>query len=158
LRGALLQLYRRRIGIVYQDYKLLPKKTVFENVAYAQEVCGESPAAIEAVVPKVLALVNLHGQGQKFPDELSGGERQRVALARALVHRPKLLIADEPTGNLDPRTTSEIVRLLQKINELGTTVILTTHAPEVVNTLQRRVLRLEEGKIVSDVPQGSYVG
>ena len=158
LRGSLLQLYRRSIGIVYQDYKLLPRKTVAENVAYALEVCGERTSVVRAVIPNVLKLVNLSGQEEKFPAALSGGERQRVAIARALVHRPKLLIADEPTGNLDPHTTGEIVELLQKIHRLGTTVILTTHSPEVVNALKKRVISLDHGRIVRDVPEGTYEG
>lgn len=158
LSSSLLQLYRRHIGIVYQDYKLLPNKTVFENVAYAQEVCGETNDAIKTIVPKVLHLVNLVGMDNKFPSTLSGGEKQRVALARALVHRPKLLIADEPTGNLDPKNTAEIVDLMKTINEMGTTVIITTHDPDVVNSLKRRVIHMENGQMVSDVAEGSYVG
>lgn len=146
-----MQEYRRMIGMVFQDYKLLPQKTVFENVAFAMEVCGESEDKIEKRVNEVLSKVGLMSRSEHYPDELSGGEKQRVALARALVHQPKLLIADEPTGNLDPDATMQVIRLLQKINEEGVTIILTTHNKEIVSYLKTRVITLENGKIVSDI-------
>lgn len=147
---------RRKIGVVFQDYKLLPKKTVFENVAYALEVAGVSTKEIKNRVPKVLDLVNLSNKTNNFPKELSGGERQRVAIARALIHNPRILIADEPTGNLDPKNAWEIIDILQKINQLGTTVLMTTHNQDIVNKLKKRVVVLREGKIVKDQQMGRY--
>jgi len=147
---------RRSIGVVFQDYKLLPKKTAFENVAYAMEVIGEKPRHIKKRVAEVLELVGLKGKEKHFPHQLSGGERQRVAIARAVVRQPKILIADEPTGNLDPKHSWDIVRLLEKINKYGTTVILTTHNVEIVNKLKRRVITIDHGKITSDQARGSY--
>jgi cell division transport system ATP-binding protein len=149
-------LLRRKIGVVYQDFKLLPNRTVFENVAFALEIAGHTNREIRDNVPKILDLVGLSNKHRKFPDTLSGGERQRVAIARAMVRQPKILIADEPTGNLDPKNSWEIVRLLDKINKYGTTVLLTTHNVEIVNRLKRRVLTLDHGKIVSDEAQGGY--
>lgn len=153
----ILQLYRRQIGMIFQDYKLLPRRTVYENVAFALEVCGESSKEISKRVPEVLEIVNLVGNENKFPHQLSGGEQQRVSIARALIHKPRLLIADEPTGNLDPDNTEEIVNLLLKINELGTTVILTTHNREMVNNIKKRVLVLHNGHVISDKETGHYV-
>lgn len=147
---------RRKIGVVFQDYKLLPKKTVFENIAYALEVSGASSKEIQKNVPKVLELVNLAHKINCFPKELSGGERQRVAIARALVHNPRILIADEPTGNLDPKNAWEIIDLLLKINQLGTTIIMTTHNQEIVNKLRKRVVVLRGGKIIKDQQMGRY--
>lgn len=148
--------YRRKIGVVFQDYKLLPTKNVYENVAYALEVCGASTQLIKERVPQILELVGLSERAQGRPDELSGGEKQRVSLARALVHKPKLLIADEPTGNLDPKTSWEIIELLLRINQRGTTVILATHNKEIVNVLRKRVIALKDGKLVYDQLRGSY--
>ncbi len=148
---------RRQIGVVFQDYKLLPKKTVFENISFALEVAGASRARIRDVVPQVLKIVNLETQAHRFPAYLSGGEQQRVVIARALVHRPKMLLADEPTGNLDTINTRDIMELLMKINAFGTTVVLVTHNREVVNALRRRVITLKEGRIVSDHAHGKYV-
>ena len=148
---------RRQIGVVFQDCKLLPKKTVFENVAFALEVCGESKERIYKVVPQVLSIVGLNDKMDKFPAYLSGGEKQKVSLARALVNRPKILIADEPTGNLDAISTREITDLLRKVNELGTTVLLVTHNRDVVNTIHSRVVALEKGQLVSDREEGRYV-
>ncbi len=145
-----LQLYRRKIGVVFQDYKLLPKKNVYENVAFAMEVCGETDQAIHARVPQVLDLVGILSKQENFPDELSGGEQQRVAIARALVHQPRLLIADEPTGNLDQDNSYAIMNLLLKINGLGTTVLLTSHALDMVKFVQKRVITIDQGKITSD--------
>lgn len=147
---------RRQIGVVFQDFKLLPKKTVAENVAFALEVANASADRIAQVVPHVLKIVNLQGCEDRYPHQLSGGEQQRVAVARALVHRPKILVADEPTGNLDTINTHEIITLLRKINEFGTTVVLVTHNREVVNNLRRRVITLEGGRIVSDEQEGRY--
>lgn len=151
-----IPLLRRQIGVVFQDFKLLPKKTVAENVAFALEVAGEQTKRICEVVPHVLRLVGLAGKESRYPRQLSGGEQQRVSIARALVHRPKILVADEPTGNLDAIHTREITDLLSKINEFGTTVILVSHNREVVNRLERRVITLSDGQIVSDVEEGRY--
>lgn len=156
MRDKALQYYRRRVGVVFQDYKLLQQKNVYENVAFAMEVCGFGRAEIKKRVPEVLGVVGLSKQQKQFPHQLSGGERQRVAIARALVHAPGLLVADEPTGNLDPKTAKEIVDLFVKINEEGTTVILTTHNKDLVNKLKRRVVTMEEGRIVSDKKVGEY--
>lgn len=147
---------RRKIGIVYQDFKLLPKRNVFENVAYALEVAGIPGKVIKERVPKILQLVGLLKNAKCMPDELSGGERQRVAIARALVHQPKILIADEPTGNLDPQNAWEITDLLLKINRFGTTVLLTTHNREIVNALKKRVITITKGKISKDQKVGKY--
>jgi cell division transport system ATP-binding protein len=147
---------RRRIGVVFQDFKLLPNRTVFENVAFALEVSGARSREIKKSVPKVLQLVGLKGKDNNFPNELSGGERQRVAIARALIRQPKILIADEPTGNLDPKNAWEIIELLLKINRFGTTVVLTTHNKEIVNALKRRVITINRGRIVKDEEQGRY--
>lgn len=147
---------RRKIGVVFQDYKLLPKKTVFENVAYALQVAGVKTKDIKSRVPKILELVNLDHKINCFPKELSGGERQRVAIARALVHQPRILIADEPTGNLDPKNAWEIIDILLKINQLGTTVIMTTHNQDIVNRLKKRVVVLRNGKLIKDQQMGRY--
>jgi len=141
---------RRRIGTVFQDFKLLSHKTAYENIAFAMEVAGRSDEEIASDVPHVLDLVNLADKAHRFPKELSGGERQRLAIARAIVNQPDVIIADEPTGNLDPEATYEVIQILQKINELGTTVILTTHSQGVVDSLKKRVVRLEEGRIIHD--------
>ncbi|HET7142252.1 MAG TPA: cell division ATP-binding protein FtsE [Candidatus Limnocylindria bacterium] len=147
---------RRRIGIVFQDFRLLPNKTVFENVAFALEVTGSSRAEIRHRVPQLLNLVGLHEHDEHLPTQLSGGEQQRVAIARALVHDPAMLIADEPTGNLDPVTSWEIIQLLIQINELGTTVLMATHNQEIVNAMRRRVLALEHGLLVRDESGAAY--
>jgi len=147
---------RRRIGIVFQDFRLLPNKTVFENVAFALEVTGSSRTDIRRRVPQLLNLVGLHEHDEHLPTQLSGGEQQRVAIARALVHDPAMLIADEPTGNLDPVTSWEIIQLLIQINELGTTVLMATHNQEIVNAMRRRVLALEHGLLVRDESGAAY--
>lgn len=157
IRRSEVPFLRRQIGVVFQDYKLLPAKTAAENVAFALEVCGTPSSRIAAVVPQVLKIVGLQGKEQRYPRELSGGEAQRVAIARALVHRPKILVADEPTGNLDTINSREIIDLLLKINEFGTTVVLVTHNPEVVNNLKRRVIAMANGAITSDQKTGRYV-
>jgi len=143
-----LQEYRRKLGIVFQDYKLLPKKTAYENVAFAMEVCGYSDRQIAKRVPEVLMKVGLAEARHHFPHMLSGGERQRVAIARALIHEPRLIIADEPTGNLDPKTAKEIILLLQKLNVEGATVIIATHNHSLLNIVKDRVIRIEEGQMV----------
>lgn len=147
---------RRQIGVIFQDFKLLPKKTVLENVAFALEVAGEPRARIQQVVPRVLEIVGLSHKHGRYPNQLSGGEQQRIAIARALVHRPKILAADEPTGNLDSINTAEIIEILKKINEFGTTVLLVTHNREVVNHLKKRVITLHEGKVIADEAGGKY--
>jgi len=152
-----LPLLRRKIGTVYQDFKLLFQKTVYENVAFAMEVVGRSEREIKEDVPQILQLVGLEHKNKSFPKELSGGERQRVAIARALVHQPDLIIADEPTGNLDPLNTWDVVRLLLKINELGTTIILATHDREIINMLNKRVISIDKGRIIRDEEQGRYI-
>ena len=156
LRGKEVPGYRRRIGVVFQDFKLIPTKNVFENVAFAMEVAGKGNLEIREDVSQALALVGLAGKEGRFPKEVSGGEKQRVVLARALVQQPEVILADEPTGNLDPIHTWEIIQLLVKINELGTAVILATHDREIVDALGRRVVTLEDGKLIHDVPKGKY--
>lgn len=156
LRDKEVPLLRRKIGVVFQDFKLLPNKTVFENVAFALEIVGQSNKEIKHTVPKVLEIVGLEGRGGAMPWELSGGERQRVAIARAIVRQPKILMADEPTGNLDPKHAWDVIRVLQKINKYGTTVILTTHNQEIVNKLKRRVVTIKDGQIVSDKASAGY--
>jgi len=148
---------RRQIGVIFQDFKLLPKKTLFENVAFALEVCGHTPKKIKSIVPQVMKIVGLEGKQNRYPHEVSGGEQQRSAIARALVHSPKILLADEPTGNLDSINTNEIIDLLQRINRFGTTVVLVTHNREVVNKLKRRVITLDNGMVVGDQAIGKYV-
>jgi cell division transport system ATP-binding protein len=152
----LLQL-RRNIGTVFQDFRLLPTKNVFENIAFALEVAGKPDEDIEADVPHVLELVGLSEKMWNFPHELSGGEQQRVAIARALVNQPDVLIADEPTGNLDPINAHDVVEILKRINDLGTTVLLTTHNKTVVDSVGRRVVTMDQGRVVRDDPHGTYV-
>jgi cell division transport system ATP-binding protein len=147
---------RRKIGVVFQDIKLLPKKTAFENVAFAMEVGGYSREQIANDVPKILEIVDLSNKTNSFPEEMSGGERQRVAIARALAHKPLLLLADEPTGNLDEINGKEIMDLLLKINGFGTTIMLATHAKDIVNKIHRRVVTIEKGKIIYEQQQGTY--
>ena len=148
---------RRQIGVVFQDFKLLEKKTVFENIAFALQACGTSWRRAREIIPQVLKIVGLSGKEHRYPVQLSGGEQQRVAIARALVHRPKILLADEPTGNLDSINTQEIVDLLLKINEFGTTVLLVSHDREVVNYVNKRVITLDNGQIISDQKHGKYL-
>jgi cell division transport system ATP-binding protein len=149
-------LLRRNIGCVFQDFKLLPKKTVTENVAFALEVIGRPRHVIEKQVPAILELVGLSGKMERFPNELSGGEQQRVSIARAFVNRPLILLADEPTGNLDPATSVGIMRLLDRINRTGTTVVMATHDRGIVDTMRRRVIELDRGMIVRDQARGVY--
>jgi cell division transport system ATP-binding protein len=152
-----LPAFRRHIGVVFQDFRLLPTKTAFENVAFALEVAGRPQREIAELVPQVLDMVGLGDKMKNFPNELSGGERQRVAIARAMIHRPEVVIADEPTGNLDPFHTFEIVKLLEKINQLGTTVVLATHDKEVINNLEKRVITLDKGRLIRDEKKGKYI-
>jgi cell division transport system ATP-binding protein len=147
---------RQKIGSIFQDHRLIPNKTVYENVAFAMEVSGKPDEEIDADVPHALRLVGLEHKMNNFPDELSGGERQRVAIARAIVNQPEVLIADEPTGHLDPINTYEIVQILKKINDLGTTIILTTHNKGVIDELKKRVITIEDGKVVRDDKEGLY--
>ncbi len=156
LRGGRIPQYRRGIGVVFQDFRLLPERTVYENVAFAMQVVGKPKKVVEHIVPQVLSLVGLEDKAKAKPHQLSGGEQQRVSMARALVNNPPLLLADEPTGNLDPETAKEIMGLLERINRLGTTVIVATHAKELVNKMRKRVLTLENGRLVSDTEKGEY--
>lgn len=157
LKSSLLPEFRRHIGVIFQDFRLLFRKTVFENVAFALEVEGRSQREINELVPQVLDLVGMKDKMVNFPAELSGGEKQRAAIARAMINRPEVLIADEPTGNLDPYNTWEVIKLLTKINELGSVVILATHSKEIVNTLGRRVITLDHGKLVRDEENGRFM-
>ncbi len=157
IKTAHVPLLRRQIGVVFQDFKLLERKTVYENVAFALEVAGYLQKQINEIVPQILKLVGIYDKKDVFPDELSGGQQQRVSIARALAHRPKILIADEPTGNLDSVNTREIIDLLEKINKFKTTVMLVTHNREVVNSLKKRVIAMEDGRIVYDKPRGRYI-
>ena len=157
LKKNQLPFLRKRIGTVFQDYKLFPNKTTYENVAYVMEVIGKTDEEIKRDVPQVLEIVGLSKRVDNFPNELSGGERQRVAIARALIHRPDVILADEPIGNLDPYNTFEIIRLLIKIYELGTTVVLSSHDKEVINALGKRVITLEDGKVIRDEERGRFI-
>ena len=148
---------RRQIGVVFQDFKLINKKTVFENVAFALQVAGTPTGRIHAIVPQVLDIVDLKDKADRYPLQLSGGEKQRVAIARALIHRPKVLLADEPTGNLDALNSKGIIDLLLKINEFGTTVVLVTHDKDIVNSLKKRVVTLENGRVSQDQRVGKYL-
>lgn len=147
---------RRSMGVVFQDFKLLPRKNVYENVAFALEVIEKRPEEIRKRVMDVLKLVGLHKKARRFPDELSGGEQQRVAIARSIVNTPKVVIADEPTGNLDPETSWEIMKLFDEINSRGTTIIMATHNRDIVNTMRKRVIAIENGQIVRDERGGDY--
>ena len=158
LGGNDIPLLRRKIGMIFQDFKLLSNKNAFENIAFALEVCGAPKEEIDEDVPKVLGIVGLNTKMNSFPHQMSGGEKQRLAIARALIHRPKIILADEPTGNLDMVNSYDVVKLLLKINELGTTVILATHNREIVNAVGRRVISMEKGKVVRDqIEEGKYI-
>ncbi len=156
LKGAAVTKHRRRIGVVFQDFGLLSQKTAYENVAFAMEVAGRSDEDITTDVPYALELVGLSHKAYDFPHEMSGGEKQRLAIARAIINQPELIIADEPTGNLDPVATAEVIAILKKINDLGTTIVLTTHNKHVVDSLGKRVITLENGRIISDEKIGVY--
>jgi cell division transport system ATP-binding protein len=157
LKSKHLPEFRRHIGVIFQDFRLLSKKNVFENVAFALEVWGKPQKEINELVPQVLDMVGLRDKIFNFPPELSGGEKQRVAIARAMIIRPDVLIADEPTGNLDPHNTWEVIKLLTKINELGSTVLLATHDKDIVNTLGSRVITLDKGVVIKDDPTGKFI-
>jgi cell division transport system ATP-binding protein len=149
--------FRRRIGIVFQDYRLLPNRTAYENIAFAMEATGKTDTEIMEDVPHVLELVDLTNRAFHFPHQLSGGEKQRLAIARAIITQPDIIIADEPTGNLDPVNTNEVINILRKINDLGTTVIITTHSRSVVDQIKKRVITLENGRVVRDDKEGRYM-
>ena len=156
LKRKQVSLYRRKIGVVFQDFRLLKNKTVFENVAFAQEIIGMTKRDIARNVPIMLEMVGLKGKEKMYPHELSGGEQQRVAIARALINQPTILLADEPTGNLDPKTAWDIMMLLEEVNKMGTTVVVVTHNNDVVDIMQKRVINLEDGVLVRDEKKGGY--
>ena len=156
LRNGKVYKLRRKIGVVFQDFKLLPKLTVYENVAFALEIFGTPKKEIHEKVVKVLDLVGLKGKARNYPTELSGGEQQRVAIARAIVNGPKLLICDDPTGNLDDNTSMEIMKVLEEVNKMGTTIIMVTHDTDIVDTMKKRVILLDTGRILKDYPEGTY--
>ncbi|MFA5841729.1 MAG: cell division ATP-binding protein FtsE [Candidatus Paceibacterota bacterium] len=156
LKNSELTKFRRRLGAIFQDFKLLPNKTAYENVAFAMEASGKADDEVRADVPHALELVDLGSKMHNFPHQLSGGERQRVAIARAIINQPDVIIADEPTGNLDPINTYEIIQILKKINDMGTTIILTTHNKGVIDSLGKRVITMEKGKVTRDDQKGKY--
>lgn len=157
IKSSSIPYLRRKIGVVFQDIKLLRNRTAAENIAFAMEVAGDDPKEIKKEVPKILELVGLADKAENFPHEMSGGERQRIAIARAMVHKPVLLLADEPTGNLDSINAWDIIQLLLKINKAGTTIILATHAKDLVNSIKKRVVTIEKGEIIYDQEKGKYV-
>lgn len=157
IKKKYLPYFRRNIGVVFQDFKLLEKKTAYENIAFAMEVSGCAEQDIEECVPQMLDIVGLKDKANRFPYELSGGEQQRIAISRAMIHEPKILIADEPTGNLDTLNSWDIVQLLLEINKLGTTVILATHGKDFVNSIKKRVITLENGQVIKDQEKGKYI-
>lgn len=157
LPNSALHHYRRKIGMVFQDFRLIPNKTAYENIAFAMEAAGRTDDEIKSDVPYILELVNLADKARHFPDQLSGGEKQRIAIGRAIINQPELVVADEPTGNLDPINTFEVVEILKKINELGTTVIITTHNKGVVESIGKRVVTIDRGRVVRDDESGKYV-
>ncbi len=156
VRNRRIPFIRRNIGVVFQDFRLLPNKTVYENVAFAMEIIGGHPKEIRRKVPMVLSMVDLSRKASSFPDQLSGGERQRVSIARAIVNSPPVLIADEPTGNLDPETAWEIMKVLAEINGRGTTVLMATHAKDIVNQMKKRVIEIHDGRLIRDEQKGGY--
>ncbi|MED4041640.1 cell division ATP-binding protein FtsE [Priestia aryabhattai] len=156
IKDSRVPIFRRHIGVVFQDFKLLPKLTVYENIAFGLEVIEQSPEEIKKRVLEVLELVKLKGKMDSFPDELSGGEQQRVSIARSIVNSPKVVIADEPTGNLDPETSWEIMDIFEEINKRGTTILMATHNREIVNTIRKRVIAIENGNVVRDEVRGEY--
>ena len=157
LPSSALHYYRRKIGMVFQDFRLIPNKTAYENIAFAMEAAGRSDEEIATDVPHILELVNLADKATHFPDQLSGGEKQRIAIGRAIINQPELIVADEPTGNLDPINAYEVVEILKKINELGTTIVITTHNKDVVNAIGKRVITIDRGKMVRDDAGGKYI-
>ena len=157
IRQSHVHVLRKQIGVIFQDFKLLPNKTLLENVAFAMQVCGKSPRKIKSIVPKLMKIVGLENKMFRYPKEVSGGEKQRAAIARSLVHQPKILLADEPTGNLDLINADEITELILKINKFGTTIVLVTHNREIVNKLRKRVVTIKQGKIIHDQAVGKYI-
>ncbi len=157
LPSSALHHYRRKIGVVFQEFRLIPNKTAYENIAFAMEAAGRTDDEIASDVPYILELVNLEDKASHFPSQLSGGEKQRIAIGRAIINQPELIVADEPTGNLDPINTYEIVEILKKINELGTTIVITTHNKGVVDAVGSRVVTIDRGKVVRDDAKGQYV-
>lgn len=157
LPSSALHHYRQKIGVVFQDFRLIPNKTAYENIAFAMEAAGRSDDEIKSDVPYILELVNLADKAKHFPDQLSGGEKQRIAIGRAIINQPELIIADEPTGNLDPINTYEIVEILKKINELGTTIVITTHNKGIVDAIGKRVITIDRGRLVRDDADGKYI-
>lgn len=156
LRSSKIPYLRRAQGVVFQDFRLLPNKTVYENVAFAMEIIGKKKKEIKRKVPKILELVGLLDRARNYPNEISGGEQQRVSIARALVNSPSLIIADEPTGNLDVETSNEVMKLFEEINKMGTTIVMVTHSEKIVNDMQKRVIQLENGSVVRDEEKGVY--
>lgn len=156
LKRRQIPFYRRKVGVVFQDFRLLPSKTVYENVAFAMQVVETNPKYIRRNVPQILSMVGLGKKAKAYPNQLSGGEQQRVALARAIINRPPILLADEPTGNLDPDTAWDIMELIQEINRNGTTVVISTHAKEIVDKMQKRVIKINKGIVLNDVEGGGY--
>lgn len=156
LKRRQIPYYRRKVGVVFQDFRLLPSKTVYENVAFAMQVVETNPKYIRRNVPQILSMVGLGKKAKAYPNQLSGGEQQRVALARAIINRPPILLADEPTGNLDPDTAWDIMELIQEINRNGTTVVISTHAKEIVDKMQKRVIKINKGVVLNDVEGGGY--
>lgn len=157
IRQAHVHVLRKQIGVIFQDFKLLPNKTLFENVAFAMQVCGKSPKKIKNIVPQLMKIVGLEKKMNRYPKEVSGGEKQRAAIARSLVHQPKILLADEPTGNLDLINADEIIELILKINKFGTTIVLVTHNRDIVNKLRKRVVTIKQGRIIHDQAVGKYI-
>lgn len=157
IRRRQIPKFRRKIGVVFQDFRLLKDRNIYDNVAFAQKVIGESTRSIKKNVPLMLSMVGLAAKYRSYPKQLSGGEQQRVALARALVNKPEILLADEPTGNLDPKNSWEIMRLLEDVNKKGTTVVVVTHNKEIVNMMKKRVITLKHGEIISDEQKGGYI-
>ena len=158
IRRRQIPKFRRNIGVVFQDFRLLKDRNIYDNVAFAQKVIGESNRSIKKNVPKLLSMVGLAAKYRSYPRQLSGGEQQRVAIARALINKPKILLADEPTGNLDPKTSREIMKLLEEINARGTTVLVVTHDQAIVNTMKKRVIRMQKGIITEDEKESGYIG
>ncbi len=156
VKGRRIPYIRRNVGVVFQDFRLLPNKTVYENVAFAMEIVGAHPKEIRRRVPMILSMVDLSRKASNFPDQLSGGEQQRVSIARAIINSPPVLIADEPTGNLDPETAWDIMRVLSEINGRGTTILMATHAKDIVNIMKKRVIEIHEGRLIRDEQKGGY--
>jgi len=156
ITNRMVPIHRRKIGVIFQDFRLLENKTVYENIAFAMEVVGHNPRTIRREIPTVLSMVGLSDKANNYPNELAGGEQQRIAIARAVANKPKVIIADEPTGNLDPETSYEIMKIFKEINKRGTTLIMATHDRAIVDDMKRRVIELKNGKIIRDTKEGEY--